>query len=83
MVAQHVGNNMREISQEQITWVYLDMLFLDDLILVFAITVDMSHSLPTQIIIWRQSATGIFNILNNNVLTDTIQKQNQKEFNSV
>lgn len=53
MAVQHVVNNMREISQEQITCEYIwTKSFLDDAILMFANTLDMNHSLPTQIIIW-------------------------------
>lgn len=53
MVVQHVENNMREISEEQSTCEYIwTKLFLDDLIQMFANTLDMNHSLHTQIIIW-------------------------------
>lgn len=53
VAVQHVVNNMREISQEQITCEYIwTKSFLDDAILMFANTLDMNHSLPTQIIIW-------------------------------
>ncbi len=52
MTAQHVENNMREIREEQITCEYIwTKLFLDDLIQMFANTLDVNHSLPTQIII--------------------------------
>lgn len=50
MIIQHVGNNRSEINEEQIICECIwTMLFLDDLILVFANMEDMNHSLPTQI----------------------------------